>query len=222
MRTSPSTPLALAGTLLAVAACAQQGPSAPATAPPRTFAPTAPAAAATIVWPAPPNPMELTVEAGLVPEKAESLAFHVHAHLDIFIDGERVIVPAGIGIDTANPDVREFNEADGSKSWGGIEGCATPCISPLHTHAQFGIIHTESATPVPNTLGQLFVEWDVALTETCVGEHCAPATTIAFYIDGQPSTGDPREILLSDRREIAIVIGTPPAEIPSTADFSLP
>ena len=212
----------MAGTLVAVAACTQAGPSTPATAGPRTFAPTAPAAATLVEWPAPPNPMELTVKAGLVPEKAESLAFHVHAHLDIFIDGEPVIVPAGIGIDTKSPDVKQFTEADGSTSWGGIEGCGAPCISPLHTHAQFGIIHTESATPVPNTLGQLFVEWDVALTETCVGERCAPETTIAFVVNGQPYTGDPREIELSDRKEIAIVIGTPPAQIPSTADFSLP
>ena len=83
-----------------------------------------------------------------------------------------------------------------------------------------GIIHTESATPEPNTLGQLFVEWGVRLSETCVGEYCSPATTIAVYVDGEPVTGDPNAILLTDQREIAIVIGTPPAQIPKSADFS--
>jgi len=35
------------------------------------------------LWPRPPNQMQLAVKAGLVPEVAEELKFHVHAHLDI-------------------------------------------------------------------------------------------------------------------------------------------
>jgi hypothetical protein len=216
-----------AAVLLAFAACTNgtSGPASTAsnqTGSPRTFGPTAPAPASSVVWPAPADPMELTVAAGLVPETVEKLAFHVHAHLDVFVDGKPVIVPAGIGIDTTSPGVKSFSEADGSTSWGGIEGCPEPCISPLHTHAQFGILHTESATPVPNRLGQFFTEWDVALTATCVGDYCSPETPIAFYVNGQPHTGDPAAIELADGKEIAIVIGTPPAQIPSTADFSLP
>ncbi len=42
-----------------------------------------------------------------------------------------------------------------------------------------------------------------------------------MYINGEPYAGDPNEIELADMTEIAIVIGTPPAEITSTADFSL-
>jgi len=60
----------------------------------------------------------------------------------------------------------------------------------------------------------------VTLDGSCVATFCAPATKIAIYIDGQPATGDPRAIELTDRREIAIVIGTPPAQIPKSADFS--
>ena len=41
-----------------------------------------------------------------------------------------------------------------------------------------------------------------------------------MYIDGERYDGNPADILLSDGREIAIVIGTPPEEIPATADFS--
>src|SRR5687767_632548 len=50
-----------------------------------------------LLWPAPPNPMELTIAAGLTPERAESLAYHVHSGLLVFKDGESVAVPAGIG-----------------------------------------------------------------------------------------------------------------------------
>jgi len=34
--------------------------------------------------------------------------------------------------------------------------------------------------------------------------------------DGKPDRTDPRQIELQDKREIAIVIGSPPAEIPSS------
>jgi len=76
------------------------------------------------------------------------------------------------------------------------------------------VLHTESATPVPNRLGQFFVEWGVRLDTTCVGEFCAPETTIAIHVDGVPFTGDPTTIELSDRRVITIVIGMPPAVMP--------
>ena len=42
----------------------------------------------------------LTEAAGLTAEKKESLQHHVHAHLDVFVDGKRVVVPAAIGIKT--------------------------------------------------------------------------------------------------------------------------
>jgi hypothetical protein len=157
-------------------------------------------------WPAPPNPMELTRKAGLVPERAEFLQYHVHAHLDVLVDGERVTVPAGIGIDTSNPAVVSDDQGVGL-----LRECEEPCISPLHTHAEDGILHTETKTPAPNTLGQFFTEWDVALEPGRVGDY----SEVKFYVDGEAYDADPREIELSDGREIAIVIGTPPDEIPS-------
>jgi hypothetical protein len=161
-------------------------------------------------WPAPPNPMALTLKAGLVPERAEFLQYHVHAHLDVFFNGERVTVLAGIGIDTTNPAVVSDEQGVGLK-----RECDKPCISPLHTHATDGVLHTETKTPQPNNLGQFFVEWDVRLDSSCVGEFCDPETSIAIYVDGEAYDGDPREIELSDGKEIAIVIGSAPDEIPS-------
>jgi hypothetical protein len=161
-------------------------------------------------WPAPTNPMALTLQAGLVPERAEFLQYHVHAHLDVFFNGESVTVPAGIGIDTTNPTVISDDRGVG------LEGeCKKPCISPLHTHGTDGVLHTETKTPQPNTLGQFLIEWDVRLDSSCVGEFCDPETSIAIYVDGDVNEGDPREIELSDGREIAIVIGSAPDEIPA-------
>ena len=174
---------------------------------------------AAVLWPAPPDPLERTVAAGLQPERKEFLIHHAHAHLDIFVDGKPIVVPAGIGINIDDPEVQRFDDPDGAVAYGGITRCRKPCISPLHTHDATGIIHTESKSPEPNTLGQFFEEWGVRLGESCVGEYCSPER-IAFYVDGNRYRQDPRAIELTDRKEIAIVIGTPPPEIPKTADFS--
>jgi hypothetical protein len=150
--------------------------------------------------------MAMTLEAGLVPERAEFLQYHVHAHLDVFFNGERVTVPAGIGIDTTNPAVVSDEQGVGLK-----RECDKPCISPLHTHATDGVLHTETKTPQPNSLGQFFIEWDVVLEPGRVGDY----SDVMFYVDGEAYDGDPREIELSDGKEIAIVIGSAPDEIPS-------
>jgi hypothetical protein len=173
------------------------------------------AAGGTPSWPAPKDPMRLARAAGLVPERAEQLQYHVHSHLDLFVDGKRVTIPAGIGIDTKNPAVQKGRLPDGSVGYGGISTpCRQVCISPLHTHGPYGLLHTETAKPVPNRLGQFFVEWGVRLDKRCVGTYCKP-TRIGVYVNGRASTRDPRLILLADHTEIAIVIGKPPRKIPS-------
>jgi hypothetical protein len=167
-------------------------------------------------WPAPENPMALTCKAGLVPEKAEFLQYHVHAHLDVLVNGKAVLVPAGIGINLDDAAVQTQTAANGLVVGAGLtQECAQPCISPLHTHDLSGLLHTETKTPQPNHLGQFFTEWAVRLTPDCVGGYCKPKVPIKIYVDGNVETGDPRQILLSNLREIAVVIGTPPARIPS-------
>jgi hypothetical protein len=69
----------------------------------------------------------------------------------VFVNGAAVRVPAGVGINIHDPGVHSFHQADGTTAYGGIQRCATPCISPLHTHDDTGILHTESPTAVPNS-----------------------------------------------------------------------
>jgi hypothetical protein len=167
-------------------------------------------------WPAPDDPGERADEAGLELERQEHLQIHRHAHLDVFVDGAAVTVPAGIGIVITDPGVQSFPDP----AYGGIEQCDDPCISPLHTHDETGILHTESTQDDLLTLGQFFTEWGVTLDEDCVDEYCAPDTEIAVYLDGERYDGDPAAIELDDRLQIAVVVGTPPDDIPDTADFS--
>lgn len=195
--------------VLAVTACGKKsGPVASAAAP----APKPPTGAAP--WPAPKNALALTKEAGLEAERKETLTFHVHAHLDVFVNGRKVVVPGGIGINIADPGVKSGK----GPSYGGISMCDEPCISPLHTHDPSGIIHTEAKTATPNRLGEFFVEWDVRLDRSCVGGYCKPDASIQIFVDGMRFTGDPRRIQLTDKKEIAIVIGSPPKKIPSSIE----
>ena len=209
-----SRTIAVACAVLVAASCGGTVASGAASTP--SGAAASPAGGRTLVWPAPSNPLERTVEAGLEPARQEFMVNHVHSHLDVFVDGAAILIPAGIGINIEDPEVTYFED---NGSYGGIEMCDQPCISPLHTHDESGIIHTESSDPEPHTLGQFFTEWGVELSATCVGEQCAP-TPIAVYIGGELHEGDPGAIELTDQKVIVIVVGTPPAVIPSTADFS--
>jgi hypothetical protein len=165
-------------------------------------------------WTLPPDPMALARQAGLTPDVKEYVDFHEHAHLDVFVNGRPVVIPGGIGIETTDPAVIKFGESH----YGGIpeEGCEQVCISPLHTHEADGVIHLEAQAAGQFTLGQLFEELAIRLDASCVGEYCAPGTPVAVYVDGQPQSGNPADIVLGDLQEIAIVIGTPPAVIPDS------
>lgn len=171
-----------------------------------------------VPWPAPSDPLDLATEAGLTPTTHEFLRVHRHAHLDVFVNGEPVTVPAGIGIDITDPGVKT-TPSHGGDTYGGIEECDDPCISPLHTHDPSGVLHTESAESRLNTLGEFFTEWDVRLDDRCVGGYCGPDASIQVFVDGDRFKGDPASIELADQREIAIVIGSLPDTIPTSFDF---
>jgi len=177
--------------------------------------PSAPGGAGEVLsWTRPPDPMGLAQQAGLTPDAREYVDFHQHARLDVFVNGSPQKVPGGIGIETTDPAVQKFSE----DNFAGIpeSGCAQACISPLHTHDRDGVIHIEARSQAAFTLGQFFEELAVRLDATCVDDYCSPATPIAVYVNGQAQSGNPADIVLADLQEIAIVIGTPPAVIPSS------
>jgi hypothetical protein len=207
--------LALAVVALAVTGCGKKTADVP-----KDVAPATTPASGAAPWPAPPDPLRLARKAGLKPEPEELLQYHVHAHLDVFVNGKAIPVPAGIGINIHDPAVHHAQLPDGTEAYGGIAvPCKQPCISPLHTHDDTGILHTESARSQPNTLGEFFTEWDVRLDSKCVDGYCLPATSVLVYVDGDRYTGDPAAIKLTNHKEIAIVIGTPPETVPTSFKF---
>jgi len=167
-------------------------------------------------WPRPADTLARATRAGLVPQRRESFTFHIHSHLDIFVNGASVTVPSGLGIDITDPGVRHAPLPGGGTGYGGISLCAKPCISPLHTHQPNGIVHVESPAKQDYKLGGFFAVWGVRLDAGCVGGYCAPDAKIGVFVKGKRYDGNPADIVFEDHAEVAIVIGTPPAQIPAT------
>jgi hypothetical protein len=172
-------------------------------------------------WPAPSDPMARAKAAGFEPTNREYLITHTHVHLDVLVDGTAVPIPAGIGIDTKAKGVVETPTPDGTGKDYQVMTCDQPCLSELHTHDPDGILHSESKVPdnAPATLGQFFTEWGVRLDGSCVGDFCTSNTSIAVYVDGKKTDGNPADIKLASHLEIAVIIGKPPEIIPDSWDF---
>ncbi|MFF7636197.1 hypothetical protein ACFZB9_24070 [Kitasatospora sp. NPDC008050] len=137
-------------------------------------------------WSAPADPSAAVAAAGLPMLGSEGTVEHVHAHLDVYLDGRAVTVPALVGID---------------------EGAQR--ISPLHTHDTSGVIHIESPVRADFTLGQFMTEWQVSLAADHLGgARTDAAHTLTAYVNGKPVTGDPAAIRLGAHDEIALVYGT--------------
>lgn len=127
---------------------------------------------------------------------SEQLAYHVHAHLAIYVDGRPRAVPLAIGIQNAQTQQTE----QGPFAGGG------DCFYWLHTHTTDGIIHIESPNQVEYTLAQFFAVWGQPLSATKVG----PASgTVTAYVNGKLVEGDPGAIRLAPHAKIQLDVGSP-------------
>jgi hypothetical protein len=144
---------------------------------------------------APPMTTGHTID-GIRCSSGEQVAFHIHSHLTIFVNGIAQEVPAAVGI--ADPQA----EATAAGPFIG----AGSCFYWLHTHAADGIIHVESPVTATYHLGQFFDIWGVPLGPDQVGPAAGGVT--AFY-NGHHWTGDPRAIPLNAHSQIQLDVGTP-------------
>jgi hypothetical protein len=80
------------------------------------------------------------------------------------------------------------------------------------------MIHIEAASDDVITLGMLFTEWGVRLTDTCIGGYCRPQVPITAYLNGKQDDVSLAAIVFRKGDEIALVIGSPPATIPTSWD----
>ena len=108
-------------------------------------------------WDAPRNAASYIEAAGLerLPLDFRSPAPYF-AKLEVTVDGTKVTVPAGIGIDRVRA----------------VQG-------PIHTHAANGVINIEPKTADERpTLKQFFMLWGVRYDGKCLGDACGGLTVL--------------------------------------------
>ena len=126
---------------------------------------------------------------GIECDTTEYTVFHVHAHLDIFVNGHPLTVPAFIGIES------------------------NTCLYWLHTHTPDGVIHIESPQERGFTLGQFLDIWQSTST------GLPPNEEPIIYVNGQVTTTSLKDTPLHAHDEIVLVYGNPPTNIPSFYQF---
>jgi hypothetical protein len=144
-----------------------------------------------------------------LPEEAGRL--HSDQQLYVYVHGEQVQVPAGIGIGS------EFDNAAGSAG-------PQDFISILHTHDTSGLLHQEAPDQRGYTLGQFFDVWGVYFTRTCLGSLCNDGPNIVrVYSNGQLQD-DPRNLVISQTlksQAITVTYGTE-SELPDPIPDAFP
>jgi hypothetical protein len=133
---------------------------------------------------------------GIRCQRSEKLAYHIHSHLVIFVNGVQRQVAGGIGI----PGSHVVSSAQGPVATGGT------CLYWLHTHAPDGIIHVESPVHRTYTLGDFFDEWGQSLGPSVLGPY--KGHVVALY-DGKVYEGNPRNIPLYPHAQVQLEVGKP-------------
>jgi hypothetical protein len=152
-------------------------------------------------WDRPDNQQAQVKAAGLSLTPQEMLNVHYHAHLDVFVNGKPVTVPAGLGINIGPDNTRPAH--------------GDPGIAPLHTHDTSGVLHIEAARDDTFTLGQVFAEWGVVLNRQQAGAY----RNVRVFVDGKRYGGNPANVVLAEHQEIAVVAGHGDVQVPSSYDF---
>ncbi len=117
--------------------------------------------------------------------------YHIHAHVAIIKNGEMLAIPPAIGL--------------------------TGCTYEMHTHDASGVVHIETDTTRSFLLHQFFSLWGMPLSRSNVANitdlpvtvYINDANGLALY------SGEIGDIELTAHREITILLGTVPNEIPS-------
>ena len=149
-------------------------------------------------WPAPASVPAGVRAAGLTLVASPGDVVRFAVHLDVIVDGRRVTVPAGIGVDARGR-----------------------LVASLYTSDASGVIHVESdSNGSVFTLGQFFDEWQVALNQDRLGGlRTTRPDPVTVYLNGSPVAGEPGSVRLTPHLEIAVAYRPGPAAVPAGYAF---
>ena len=109
--------------------------------------------------------------------------FHIHPLLEIIANGQKIEIPANIGVEPT-------------------------CMTALHTHTPDGIIHVESPEKRDFTLGDFFAVWKQPFSKDEILTYKADAThRVRITVDGE-EVDTYENTLLKDGEQIVITYET--------------
>ena len=126
----------------------------------------------------------------------EQLVYHIHSHLQVYVDGQPRALPRPSGWSARSPSRPPYGPFYGAQQ----------CYYWLHTHATDGVIHVESPSKRIYTLGNFFDEWRQPLSRTQVASDKGKVTA---FLNGKRWTQDPRAIPLLPHASIQLDVGAP-------------
>lgn len=132
---------------------------------------------------------------GITADPVERVVFHIHAHLQIYVDRQQRAIPGGVGI---VPPYQIQQSPVGPFITGGT------AFYWLHTHDRTGVIHIESPVQRVYTLGEFFDIWGQPLGTAQVGPaHGA----VSALVNGTRFTGNPGNIPLHAHDVVQLAVG---------------
>ncbi len=126
---------------------------------------------------------------GIPCETQEYTTFHIHAHMDIFINGQHAPVPAQIGLENT-------------------------CLYWLHTHTPDGIVHIESPQQKDFTIGEFFDIW-----KSTKSGYPVVSNGPEIFVNGNLVSTNLNNTVMNAHDEIVLVYGDVPQNMPTFYQF---
>jgi hypothetical protein len=131
-------------------------------------------------------------------DQLEHTDFHIHAHVTIYFQGQKVPVPPGtVGI-----------APDGS------------CFYWLHTHSNDGVIHIEAPSGRSFTLGNFLDIWAKRFAQLGYPSELDQSEGWQAYVNGRPFAGDFHTIPLQAHTLITLAYQSPGVKPDTTYNWN--
>jgi hypothetical protein len=125
---------------------------------------------------------------GISCDNGEQAAFHIHCHLTVYINGQRVEIPQYIGIEGNAKSVS--------------------CYYWLHTHATDGIIHVEAPANHTFTLANFLNVWSGQFSQLGYPAELDQSSGWQTYVNGKVYSGDFHNIQLQPHLLITLAFNS--------------
>jgi hypothetical protein len=148
---------------------------------------------------------------GIPTSKTMSNNYHVHAFLGLYVNGQEIAIPDGIGMVNPFGDFQGNNPSGPNYQPGCTDGapnfeCYADWFYYVHSHDASGIIHMEAPTPVCGgwqqppapacptifTLGNVLDVWGITISPNNFGPFTGPVTIYTSALGVfNPCSGSP-------------------------------